>query len=224
MNIFDRLMNPLGILYSLPGIILGLVLHELAHAVVADRLGDPTPRRMGRISLNPMHHLDIMGFIMLIVAGFGWAKPVMTDPRNYRTRRFGFALVGIAGPLTNLLLGLALLFGFYAMASQGWLNVNGVPDYDGALYRIMFSAVTINFALCAFNLLPVPPLDGYNILKDSTLLDRTNPKLMWNVERYGQLVLLALLFTGVAGRYIAWAVGVLYGFGNWLLGPLLELL
>ncbi len=224
MNIFDRLMNPLGILYSLPGIILGLVLHELAHAVVADRLGDPTPRRMGRISLNPMHHLDIMGFVMLIVAGFGWAKPVMTDPRNYRTRRFGFALVGIAGPLTNLLLGVLLLFGFYVMASQGWLDVNGVPDYDGALYQIMFSAVTINFALCAFNLLPVPPLDGYNILKDSTLLDRTNPRLMWNVERYGQLVLLALLFTGVAGRYIAWAVGVLYGFGNWLLGPLLELL
>ncbi len=224
MNIFDRLMNPLGILYSLPGIILGLVLHELAHAVVADRLGDPTPRRMGRISLNPMHHLDIMGFVMLIVAGFGWAKPVMTDPRNYRTRRFGFALVGIAGPLTNLLLGVVLLYGANAMASQGLMDVNGVLDPDGALYRIMFSAVTINFALCAFNLLPVPPLDGYNILKDSTLLDRANPRLMWNVERYGQLVLLALLFTGVAGRYIMWAVGVLWDFSIWLLRPLLELL
>lgn len=224
MDIFGRLSNPLLILYSLPGILLGLVLHELAHALVADRLGDPTPRRMGRISLNPLHHLDIMGFVMLILVGFGWAKPVMTDPRNYRTKRFGFALVGIAGPLTNLILGLVFMVVFAVMANNGLLNTNGVLDDNGALYQIMVSAVTINFALCAFNLIPVPPLDGYNILKDSTLLNRANPRVLWNVERYGQFALLVLLFTGLAGRYIMWAINLLLNFGYWLLDPILKLL
>lgn len=224
MDIFSRLSQPLLILYSLPGILLGLVLHEMAHALVADRLGDPTPRRMGRISLNPLHHLDPIGTVMLILAGFGWAKPVMTDPRNYRTRRFGFALVGIAGPLTNFLLGLVLMVAFAAMAKYGLLNTAGVLNPDGALYQIMNYAVQINFALCAFNLLPVPPLDGYNILKDSTLLNRANPHILWNMERYGQVVLLALLFTGVAGRYIVWAIGLLLDFSYWLMAPLLRIL
>lgn len=224
MNIFDRLLNPLAILYSLPGILLGLVLHELAHALVADRLGDPTPRRMGRISLNPLHHLDVMGFIMLIVAGFGWAKPVMTDPRNYRTKRFGFALVGIAGPLTNMVLGLILLAVFYLLATQA-----GVTR-DNVFIQIVSAAVYINFMLCAFNILPIPPLDGYNILKDSLLVRFVRPTVLWNMERYGSFALLSLLLLGwitqslfsfnVVSWYLNTVVTLLIRFGDWFLRPL----
>lgn len=217
MDIFSRLSNPLLILYSLPGILLGLVLHELGHALVADRLGDPTPRRMGRISLNPLHHLNPIGTVMLILAGFGWAKPVVTDPRNYRTKRFGFALVGIAGPLTNLILGLILM--------TVWLLLykNGTIFNGDVAFEMLSYAVIINFSLCAFNLIPLPPLDGYNILKDSVLLRWNNSRFLWNIERYGQFLLLALLIFPVTSGYISFVVGKLWDLGIWMLTPILGL-
>lgn len=207
MNFFGRLMHPEIILYSLPGIILGLVLHELAHALVADRLGDPTPRMMGRLTLNPLPHIDPIGFAMLIIAGFGWAKPVMTNPSRYKIKRFGFALVGLAGPLTNLVLGFIFINIYLYMVTIGQ-----VPQ-ENAFSMIMLYATEINFALFAFNLIPIPPLDGYNILKDFLLVKRVQSKLLWNLERYGQFLLLAILFVGVAGIYINFVVNLLWDGG-----------
>jgi len=184
---FDRLLHPELILYSLPGILIGLVLHEFAHALVADRLGDPTPRMMGRLTLNPLAHIDPIGFAMLILAGFGWAKPVVTNPSKYKIKRFGFALTGLAGPLTNLLLTVIFLVAFNLMVD------NGIIVTENFLYYIMFYAVFINAMLFIFNLLPIPPLDGYNIVKDMFLIKYVNSRALWNFERYGQFLLIGLI-------------------------------
>lgn len=211
MNIFSRLANPILILYSLPGIIIGLVLHELAHALVADRLGDPTPRMMGRLTLNPLPHIDPIGFAMLILAGFGWAKPVMTNPAQYKKcKRHGFALVGIAGPLTNFLLGVIFLF-FCTL-----LLAKDILPAEHAIIQILFYAAEINFVLMVFNLVPIPPLDGYNILKNLVLIKYVRPQTLWNFERYGQFVLLALVFVG--SSFIGAASGFFIDLGMRLFG------
>jgi Zn-dependent protease len=204
MNFLSRLMHPELILYSLPGILIGLVLHELAHAFVADRLGDPTPRMMGRLTLNPLPHIDPVGLAMLILAGFGWAKPVITNPAKYKIKRYGFALVGIAGPLTNLLLTVIFLFSFNLMVT------NGIIQTENFLYYIMSYAVSINAMLFIFNLIPIPPLDGYNILKDLFLIKMVNPKALWNFERYGQFLLIGFIVVTSYGNLNI--IGTLVGY------------
>ena len=227
MNFLERFLHPEMILYSLPGILIGLVLHELAHAFVADRLGDPTPRMMGRLTLNPLPHIDPIGFLMLIVAGFGWAKPVVTNPANYKIKRYGFALVGIAGPLTNLVIGILLLGGYYL------LRVNLLLDKGNVFVIIITYAYYINFMLCAFNLIPVPPLDGYNILKDAVLIKYIDPSRLWSFERYGSFALLALILLGSVTRsifgvdilswYITTTSGLFINLGNIIYIPLFHL-
>ena len=199
-------------LYTLPGILLGLTLHELAHAFAADRLGDPTPRSMGRLSLNPIKHIDPIGFLMLLIAGFGWAKPVMTNPNYYRKKKFGFAIVGLAGPLTNLVLGFVLLFAGYGLVYGAGLTGDEVG------MQILWLAVNINFALFIFNLLPVPPLDGFGILKDTLLLRYSNTRAVSVLEQYGPLLLLALLFTNVASNVISFFLDKLWTLGTLVVG------
>lgn len=188
-NIFDDVSGwMLSLLYSIPGILLGLVFHEFAHAYAADKLGDNTPRLMGRISLNPLHHLDPVGTLMIMFAGFGWAKPVMTNPAKYRIKRYGFAIVGFAGPLMNFILATIFLIAFYAVAYFD-LAANA-----GFLIQMLYSAAWINIVLGVFNLMPIPPLDGYNILKDLVLVRFFRSQTLWNYERYGMFILIAFIF------------------------------
>ena len=217
MNFLRTLFDPQGLtahlwnmLYTLPGILLGLTLHELAHAYAADRLGDPTPRNMGRLTLNPLKHIDPLGFLMLLIAGFGWAKPVMTNPNYYRRRRYGFAIVGLAGPVTNFLLGFVLLFVGYALVMR-----MGVDAQSRAM-NVLWGAVSINFALFVFNLIPIPPLDGFGILKDTLLIKYANTQALWTLERYGSLLMLALLFTNIASTIIGFTNNYLWQFGMWV--------
>jgi Zn-dependent protease len=216
---FDRLFShPEQILYSLPGILIGLVLHELAHAFVADRLGDPTPRLMGRLTLNPLKHIDPIGFAMLIFIGFGWAKPVITNPAMYKKfRKHGFALVGIAGVLTNLLMALVFLFAINLIVVGNIISidyVNGLIKNE-YLFYILYYAVSINVMLALFNLIPIPPLDGYNIFKNLVLIKYVNAKSLWNFERYGQFILLGALllvtyiWPSVLGNAIQFIVSLL---------------
>lgn len=146
-----------------PIILLSLTFHELSHALMADFLGDPTPRRMGRISLNPLRHLDFFGAIMLFFTGFGWAKPVLVDPANFRIPGRAMAAVAIVGPLSNVVmatLGMILLKGL--ALSLGYLEAYPilVVFFKSSLETLIF----INLGLAFFNLLPVPPLDGSRIL------------------------------------------------------------
>ncbi len=171
-------------------LLIAFTIHELAHAVTANYLGDLTPKRMGRISLNPIRHLDPFGTIMLIISGFGWAKPVMVNPNNMRGNpRTSMAVVAAAGPLSNIIMAAAASLPF----RLGLLALT--PTSPGNLPSLEFlltEFVWINLILAFFNLIPVPPLDGYKILLGILPLEmayRLRP-----LEQYGFLILIALIF------------------------------
>ena len=151
-------MELLQILLIVPSALLGLVLHELAHGAAAYALGDPTAKNMGRLSLNPLRHLDLMGTIFLLVLHFGWAKPVQVNPANFTHPKRDMLLVALAGPATNLLL--AVLFG---------VGVRLLPPVGdnltlALLHQIFIYGVVINTALMVFNMIPLPPLDGSRLV------------------------------------------------------------
>ena len=148
------------IFYSLPGVLLGLTVHEFCHALCAWKLGDNTARDQGRLTLNPFKHIDIIGLLFIIFAGFGWAKHVQFAPENLRNLRRDKALIAAAGPLSNLVLGILLIFIIKAMF---YFNL----EFDGFienLFYVLYVAASINFGLFIFNLLPIPPLDGSHIV------------------------------------------------------------
>ncbi len=148
-------MTALDLVYKLPAILLAITVHEYAHGRAADSLGDPTARASGRLTLNPLSHLDPMGFICLLLAGFGWAKPVPVNPNYFQNPMRGMMLSSAAGPLANLGTAVACGIVFRVLA----------PDWDGILAQVLTMAVFYNVALALFNLLPIHPLDGSHVLK-----------------------------------------------------------
>ena len=177
----------------LPGIIIGLSFHEFAHAWVSDRLGDPTPRRDGRVTINPLAHIDWLGFAALLLVGFGWGKPVMIDPRYYKNRRRDEFLVAIAGVTMNLIIAVVLSIPVRMMIKHYGAGVPSDLMYN--IFQILYYAVFINVVLMIFNLLPVPPLDGWNIFTQLFKLDQYD--WWYKVYRYGTYILLALIIFNV---------------------------
>lgn len=156
----------LTLLLSIPGILIAITFHEFAHAFVADKLGDDTPRRQGRLSLNPLAHLDIYGTFLMIVAGFGWGKPVQINPNNFRrtiTIKKGEALVSIAGPAMNLILAIVFSIIYGLIIKFGGLTFV-LSNTGSIISEIIQYIIAMNVGLCVFNLLPLPPLDGSKIL------------------------------------------------------------
>ncbi len=192
---------------ALPGIIIGLSFHEFAHAWVSDRLGDPTPRRQGRVTLNPMAHIDWVGFIALVLIGFGWGKPVQIDPSYYKKRRRDQFLVSIAGVVMNLLV--AIVFTFIARGILSAYYVSGGSAILENLYYIIYYTVNINIVLMIFNLIPCPPLDGWNIITQIFKLDRYS--WWYKVYQYGTYILLALIIFNVTSLIISPAVSAIMG-------------
>ncbi len=184
-----HLPDPYRMLLMIPAIVLGLTLHEFAHGWAADRLGDRTARYQGRLTLNPLAHIDVIGLIMLFFAGFGWAKPVPVNPYNLRgDMRRSLLLVSVAGPAANLVLA---FLGAVALGLGAWQ----IP-----VARDIFSEIIrINVVLAVFNLLPIPPLDGSKILA-GVLPGRQ--QWLYTLENYGVIILLVLLFTGVIGKVL----------------------
>lgn len=195
-----------------------LSLHESAHGWMAERLGDPTARWLGRITLNPLKHIDLFGTIifplLLAIIGapvLGWAKPVPFVSRNLRNQRWGPALVGLAGPLSNIALGIvvtglllvtkAVMPGFrpllVSLLREGALGASGIA---APLIFLLFSLAMINLVLAVFNLIPIPPLDGSRILE--AFLPPRFHLAYAQVRQYGMLLLLALFWTGVFGRIL----------------------
>ena len=144
-----------ALIAGLVALLVGLTFHEFSHAVTADNLGDDRPRRMGRLTLNPLAHIDPIGALMLIIAGFGWAKPVMVNPAALRGGRRSMALVAFAGPLANVVVAIAFAVVYRIMVLAG-------VD-SGFFLSLVALIVQINILLAIFNLLPIPPLDGYNV-------------------------------------------------------------
>ncbi len=167
--------------------ILAFAYHEFAHAIVADRLGDPTPREHGRISLNPFVHLDIFGIVMLFLLGFGWATTPVNPSRLRGNPRTSMAIVAIAGPLTNLLMAL-----LYALPVRlGVVMPTASSGFLPTPSQIVFMGIYINLVLFVFNLLPIPPLDGFTIL-----LGLLPPEMAYRasaLRQYGPMLLLAVL-------------------------------
>ena len=188
-------------LLTLPGIIIGLSFHEFAHAWISDRLGDPTPRRQGRLTLNPLAHIDWIGFICLLFVGFGWGKPVMIDPSYYKNRRSGEFLTAIAGVTMNLILAVLLSFPTRALLKVFYSSGSALAENT---FYILYYAVMINIVLMIFNLIPVPPLDGWGILTQLFNLEKYS--WWYKVYQYGQWILLILIFTNVTDLILGPAV------------------
>lgn len=174
----------------IPAILIAITFHEYAHGKAAAILGDPTPGQYGRLTLNPMAHLDPIGTLMLLVARFGWAKPVPVNPYYFKgNRRRGMLLVSVAGPLMNLVLAYLAAVGLRIIWGKNFLLQNFFQEL-----------LWINIALAVFNLIPVPPLDGSKIL--ANLLPRKYEGFFIQMESYGTILLLLLLVTGVLGKIL----------------------
>ena len=191
------------LLLSLPIILLALSLHETAHGYVAYKLGDPTARNLGRLTLNPVKHLDPIGFLCMLLAGFGWANPVPINSRNFKNPRRDIALTSIAGPVSNLLLAFifVIIFRFSyepIMTNSVRAMLTGNTFLSNALqytYIFIYLAIQMNITLAVFNLLPIPPLDGSKILY-MFLPPKTYFKIA-PYERYISIAFMLLLLTGI---------------------------
>jgi Zn-dependent protease len=173
-------------LYTIPGILLGLTVHECCHALCSWKLGDSTAKDQGRITLNPLKHIDPIGFIFILIAGFGWAKPVQFEPVRLRHLRRDKALIAAAGPFSNLILGLLLVLIIKAMI----VFVLGFNDFLEHLFYVLFYAAAINFGLCIFNLLPIPPLDGSHIVFSGLNIP---PEIEVRIRQIGMPLLFVIL-------------------------------
>lgn len=172
------------LIISLPILLVTIAIHEFSHAKVADILGDPTPRLAGRLTLNPISHIDPIGFLMLILVRFGWAKPVPINPYNFSDPRKGALLVSIAGPLSNF---------FFAWILA--IVYRNLPISFGEIWGLVFSyAIWINLALAVFNLIPIPPLDGSHILE--YFLPAYQYEAIYRLQQYGFLLLIVIILLG----------------------------
>ena len=185
----------MGLWYSLeqlPYIVITLMvaftLHELAHAYVANKFGDDTAARQGRLTLNPLKHLDPFGTILILIAGFGWAKPVPVNPFYFKNPRLAGVLVSLAGPLSNLLLVILSYAFIYGMIAAGL-----GPSIPAVVFDFFDIFISMNAVLFIFNLLPLPPLDGYRIIED--LVPSNVRAKMTQYEQYGALIFLILVIT-----------------------------
>jgi Zn-dependent protease len=191
---FDSIQD---VLMRLLAVVICLTVHELSHGLAAYALGDPTAKRNHRLSLNPLRHIDWFGFAMLVVAGFGWAKPVPVNPNYFKRPKLGMALTAFAGPLSNFLLALVLLLMVKPLLYSG-------GAWAGSLVNFLVRATLMSIGLGLFNLIPIPPLDGSKILI-SVLPDRQYNWVL-RYERIGMFVLWALVAVGIGSDYLSTAI------------------
>ena len=194
----------IGILLGVIPSLLCITLHELSHGFVAYRLGDDTAKNAGRLTLNPLKHLDPMGLLMMLVFRFGWAKPVPVNMMKFKNPKRGMAVTALAGPAANLLITIVFLF-FYGLLYR---PLSGSAFGETVLELLELTAY-ISLGFCIFNLIPVPPLDGSKVLF-SALSDEGYWKLM-RYERYGSVVLIVLVWTGLLGRPLSRLIQGAYG-------------
>lgn len=207
-----------NLLLSVVPALICITLHELAHGYVAYRLGDDTAKRAGRLTLNSLRHIDIMGLLMMIVFKFGWAKPVPVNMWKFKNPKKGMAITAAAGPIANLLIALVFLFlyGFlFALLHRPGRSLNW-------LLEMLYITAYLSIALAIFNIIPIPPLDGSKVLF-SCISDRSYTKLMY-YERYGMIILLVLVLLlsrtslDPLSRAAYWVMDKLFFAANWGFG------
>jgi len=176
------------ILKIAPAAVIGLTVHEFSHAFAAYKLGDNTAKNEGRLTLNPLKHIDWMGFFLIVIAGFGWAKPVTFNPNNLKNKHHDEILISIAGPVSNFII--AVLFFVIARILYS-MDAFHSTTFGLETINLIIMWGVINFGLFVFNLIPIPPLDGSHLYL--TYLKDINPRLIMNMYKYGTLVLLAII-------------------------------
>ena len=187
----------MGLLSALFVVFCTMPIHEFAHAYVATKLGDDTPRLRGRLTLNPLAHIDILGAVMILLVGFGYAKPVPVSMRRFKKPKRDMALTALAGPVSNLIM--AAIFMFFENLFEGlYFKSGGVSVFFDLLSVFFYFAAYINVGLMVFNLLPVPPLDGYRVA--SALIPYKYYFKIMQYERYIMYGVMVLLFLGVLSK------------------------
>jgi len=184
--LFSLFSNPISVIFYFISLFIAITIHEFAHAWTADRLGDPTARLQGRVSLNPLVHIDLSGLLFMLFFGFGWGKPVGFDPYNLKNPRKDAAIISLAGPLSNILLALLLSL---LLRSFNLFNLSAFSTIG---YLILSPLIMLNLTLAIFNLIPVHPLDGFKIV--GGLLSEKQAEDWYQLERYGMLFLILLIF------------------------------
>lgn len=202
MNSFTLMVRAIVLLTAIP-------VHEAAHAYMADKLGDPTARYKGRLTLNPLAHFDLIGSMALLFTGIGWAKPVPINPINFDDSKKGMALSAAAGPISNLVMAtISLIITKIIVYTGGYSMIYGYGTVTGNLYMIFSTMCSINISLAIFNLMPFPPFDGSHIF-NYFLSDRVYFKIM-EYERYIFLGIFLLLYMGVFDGPLSFLSGLVY--------------
>ena len=204
--LFDLFTNPILFLAGISGLIVAVTIHEFSHALIADRLGDPTPRINGRLTLNPLAHLDPIGTLMLFLTRFGWGKPVPIDTYNLENPRRDAALISLAGPASNLILAIILSVFLKIISASSVL-----PIFYSIITPIIMFHITINISLAIFNLLPIPPLDGSKILL-GFLPSNIAFELTDFLEQYGFALLFFLVFPFFGQSLISYFISPIISF------------
>lgn len=205
---------PVQMLLSVIPALICITLHELSHGFVAYKLGDETAKRAGRLTLNPIKHIDIFGLIMMIAFKFGWAKPVPVDMRNFRNPKRDMAICALAGPVSNVIICCVFLFIF----GMCYLPLNfSDTRFSQSLVEMIYTTAYLSLALAVFNIIPIPPLDGSKVLF-SVMSSESYYKLM-RYEKYGMIILIALLATDILGNPLQSATQFLFDklfvFADW---------
>ena len=174
--------------------LLCITLHELSHGAVAYSLGDDTAKRQGRLTLNPIRHIDIMGLLMMVFFRFGWAKPVPVNMNRFKNPKKGMAITALAGPVSNVIIAVIFLFlyGFFFPV------LNGKSEFAGIVLDMLQITAYMSLGFAVFNILPIPPLDGSKVL--FSLLSDEQYRTLMRYERYGMMILLVLVASGLLGR------------------------
>ena len=196
--------EPMIFVAWLLAIILSLTIHEYAHAFAAEKQGDPTPRLMGRLTLNPLSHIDSFGLLSLLLVGFGWGKPVPINPLNFKNKEKGDIIVSLAGPISNFLM--VILFGFILRIFFLYSNFT----LNNLMVQFLFFLVMINVVLGIFNLIPIPPLDGSHILFN--VLPSTWNEFKYKLHRNGPFILMMVI---LMDRFLG--IGFLSGLFNFFI-------
>lgn len=198
-------------LFTLPALLLSLSIHEFAHAYTAYKLGDMSQKYRGRLTLDPFKHIDIVGFLCIMLCGFGWGKPVQIVDTNFKNRAKGNAIVAFAGPFSNILLAIFFAIVIKILSMTGVLGLMATNNIGIILIQMLSVTIYFNIVFAVFNMLPIPPFDGSKVL--FYFLPRKYKNIMYTLEKYSLIILLVLIITNVH-YYI---VGPIVNFLHYLL-------
>lgn len=213
-NILSR-EGLISFLYFLPALLISLSIHEFAHAYTAYKFGDRSQKALGRMTLNPLAHIDIWGFVCIALLGFGWGRPVIIDDRNFKNRAKGNMLTALAGPMSNLVMAILFTIVLKICMMTGVVDFAVSTTTGSVLTNMLVLAIQFNVVFAIFNMLPIPPFDGSKVL--FYFLPQKYKGIMYTLETYSFYIILIFIITGAGGYIITPLVNLILNFLNFIL-------